>query len=175
MKKQEDLFEELQRAYNRYFDILRNGCYDPTWEDGTNINLCANHFHYYKERIKEKHTDRKWACLDWIYETLLIEVPRDYMARQEEIRAGALKALAVFEADKNLLTIKNLMGLVSKAERDSLRVGNIFGYYTRLKLAIDEGDLVAMRGYEKNYESYLESFEECAKAMQKLDFGLFGE
>jgi hypothetical protein len=45
--------ENLQEAFDDYFDILTNGCDDPFWEDGTNINLCVNHFYYYKERIKK--------------------------------------------------------------------------------------------------------------------------
>jgi hypothetical protein len=173
VKKSENYFVEMKQAYDEYFDILINGCNDPFWEDGANINLCANHFHYYKEQIKEEYPKKNWACLDWIYETLLVKVPYEYMARQDEIRAGARNALAAFESDKNLLFIREHIGLLSKKEIDSMCADNIFGYSDRLKSAIEEDNLVVMRRYE-SYEKYLESFRECAAKMKNVDFGLFG-
>ncbi|MDR0388442.1 MAG: hypothetical protein LBH73_00030 [Spirochaetaceae bacterium] len=173
MKEPDGFFEGLRESYNKYFDVLENGCNDPFWSDGANINLCAGHFYYYKERVKEKYPGRAWACLDWIHETLLAEVPHDYMARPGEIRAGALKALAAFEADGNLAAVRELVLFVSKKERDEAHADNVIGYYKDLKAAIEGNDLVTMRCYG-DYESYLESFRDCADSMRKADLGLFG-
>ena len=174
MKKQENHFEKLQEAFNEYFNILMNGCGDPTWEDGANINLCANHFHYHKERIKEKYPEKKWACLEWIYENLLVEVPYDYMARKDEIKAGAKKAVAEFEADTNLSYIRQTMGLLSKEQRGEVCAEAVLGYCTNLRLAIEEDDFVTMRRYENNTKTYLAAFLHCAGKMRKIDLGLFG-
>jgi hypothetical protein len=174
MKEQkEDYFEELQKAYDRYFYLLKNGGSDPNWADGMNINLCANHFCYYKERIKENYPRRRWLCLDWIHENILVEMPSSYMARKDEIREGAAKALAAFESDTNLSYIRQSIGLLPREDKKSTRADSILGYYVRLRLAIEEDDFVAMRRYE-NYKTYLESFERCALAIKGLDMGLFG-
>jgi hypothetical protein len=165
-------FDELQKAYNEYFDILENGSDDALWEDGGNMNLCANHFCYYKAQIKETYHRKGWTCLDWIHKNLLIEVPNDYMARQEAIRSGAQKALEIFESDKNLSLIRRCIGIISKDERDSIYADTILGYYTKLKDAIEEDDLVTMRLY-KNYNLYLDAFKQCADKLKNADMGLF--
>jgi hypothetical protein len=174
MKKQrEDHFEELQKAYNRYFDLPKNGGSDPFHPDGQGMNLCANHFYYHKEKIKENCPQRSWPCLDWMYENVLVEMPSGYMARKDEIRAAAVKALAAFESDTNLLRIRQSIGLLSREDKKSTSADYILCYYTRLWLAIEEGDYVAMRCYE-NHKTYFESFERCALAIKELDLGLFG-
>ena len=34
----------------------KNGCHDPTYADGTNMNLLRNHVIYYKRQMDELHT-----------------------------------------------------------------------------------------------------------------------
>ena len=173
MSKKENYFEELQEAFDEYFDILINGCYDPSWADGSNINLCVSHFYYYKKQIQKTYPEKKWACLEWIGENILVEVPYEYMARKDEIKAGAKKALAAFEADKNLAYIRQTIGLLSIAQRKLTCADAILGYYTDLRPAIEKNYFVTMRLYE-NYETYLEAFLKCAGEISKMDLGLFG-
>ena len=49
----EKLCKEIRSSANRWNDILHNGCSDPTWPDGVNMNLVRNHIFYFKWRIRE--------------------------------------------------------------------------------------------------------------------------
>lgn len=44
---------KLRERYEHWKDIFDNGCSDPFWADGVNINLVKNHIHYYKQNIEE--------------------------------------------------------------------------------------------------------------------------
>lgn len=40
-----------------WMDILENGCNDPYWPDGCNMNLTRNHMIYYKRKIAELYEE----------------------------------------------------------------------------------------------------------------------
>jgi hypothetical protein len=44
---------ELQRDIDRWNEIRRNGCNDPFWPDGVNLNLKRNHIIYDLRRIAD--------------------------------------------------------------------------------------------------------------------------
>lgn len=52
-KNKEDYREELRKSYERWKYIYENGCSDPAWPDGVNLNLVRNHIIYYKTLIEE--------------------------------------------------------------------------------------------------------------------------
>jgi hypothetical protein len=171
-KKNENHFQELETTYNRYFDLFINGGSDPTWADGVNMNLCKNHFFYHMDQIKQIYQERKWSCLDWIYETLLPQVDYEYMARKEEIKQHAVDALRLFEANENLASLLEKEPLLNKKDNDYLAVSCVCGYYTILVRAIKADDYVTMRRYESP-ESYFEDFVKYADKVKNIDFGLF--
>lgn len=57
MKKKLNPIEEyatqIVREIGRWNYILENGCNDPFWPDGTNMNLTRNHIISYKREIAE--------------------------------------------------------------------------------------------------------------------------
>jgi hypothetical protein len=171
-KKNEHHFKELETAYNRYFYLFINGGSDPSWADGVNMNLCSNHFFYYKEQIKQFYPERKWTCLDWIYETLLPRVDYEYMARKEEIKKHAVESPRLFEEDKNLALFLEKAPFFDKKEKDYLAISCVCGYYINLLHALKTDDYVTMRRYE-NPENYFESFAEYAGKLKNIDLGRF--
>lgn len=42
---------KLKIEIDHWADIMQNGCYDPFWTDGVNMNLTRNHILYYKNMI----------------------------------------------------------------------------------------------------------------------------
>lgn len=48
-----ELCEEIRKEIDHWEDINQNGCNDPFWTDGCNMNLTRNHITYAKYRITE--------------------------------------------------------------------------------------------------------------------------
>ena len=48
-----ELNANLSSSYHHWKDMYENGCQDPCWEDGTNLNLVRNHIFYYKRQLEE--------------------------------------------------------------------------------------------------------------------------
>ncbi len=47
------LAENLEKAYERWDLLYKNGGSDPFWCDRTNLNLVRNHILYYREQCEE--------------------------------------------------------------------------------------------------------------------------
>ena len=48
-----ELCKEIRSEIDHWDDINRNGCNDPFWSDGCNMNLTRNHIIYAKRQIEE--------------------------------------------------------------------------------------------------------------------------
>ncbi|MBR6982104.1 MAG: hypothetical protein IKH75_01000 [Ruminococcus sp.] len=48
-----DLNDQIDKAVAHWHDIEKNGCSDPFWPDGLNMNLVRNHVIWYLTQIKE--------------------------------------------------------------------------------------------------------------------------
>lgn len=46
-KEEPNYIEELAERFDRWDDVYQNGCHDPFWSDGVNLNLIRNHILYY--------------------------------------------------------------------------------------------------------------------------------
>ena len=74
-------------------DIRENGCSDPFWEDGVNMNLVRNHIIAWVRRLYDlKECERQLTMFDFVFADGLTadfmsdsripqEVPNDYMAK----------------------------------------------------------------------------------------------
>jgi hypothetical protein len=161
-----NLFDGLREAYGRYFDLVENGGSDPFRADGVNVNLERNHFIIYTRRIREAYPEKKWGCLDWILDRVVVDFPKDYMARPERIYADALRALSVYENDPDLRYIRDHIGRLSRKGRDETRADAVLGYHTGLGRAVKDLDLVYMRRH-RDPRKYLDLFRECAGRMRE--------
>ena len=83
---------ELQRDIDRWNEINQNGCNDPFWSDGVNMNLKRNHIIYGLRRLAELEqkpvqltmfADQAQLISDDIMRDRRIppRVPDDYMAK----------------------------------------------------------------------------------------------
>jgi hypothetical protein len=177
-KQQEDLAGELQKSFERWEHIKVHGCSDPLWSDGCNMNLVHNHIIFYKRRIEEAMPPEKYPEI--YHRATPPEVDRDYMARQDEIRAGAKKSLAIYKANPDYQFLCRRVTRLTAKQRDKTCIDNVIGYVRGLEAAINADDLITMRRHE-HAERYVDSFPSCAARVRDIkppeneQMSLFGD
>ncbi|MCM1276439.1 MAG: hypothetical protein NC299_13950 [Lachnospiraceae bacterium] len=158
--QQIDYAAELEKEYARWNELFTNGGSDPFWTDGVGLKLVKNHILYYKGQL-EKQENSLFGLPDIYYRELPPDVDPNYMARPDEIRENARKAMEIIDADENLKFVREQASSLSEAQYKQFCIAAITNYAENLRRAIAEDDLIIMRRYE-NPERYLESFESAA-------------
>ena len=93
----------IEQDRKHWNDIYKNGCHDPNWEDGTNLNLVRNHIIYWLIKLRDiDQSDHQLSLFDLINDReygswkddkrLPPEVPNDYMAKDRIMRGKLVKA-----------------------------------------------------------------------------------
>ena len=164
----ENLTEELAKSFERWDYLREYGGSDPSYADGTNMNLVRNHIMYYKQKIMEQYGSDYEKYPEVIYRETPPEVKENYMARAGEIRDGAAQALEYYLSDPNFHYLLANKDMLSEKEAKQISLQNVLGYASGLARAIKDGDLITMRRHAGRPESYLESFAQCAAKMMKL-------
>lgn len=77
------LAENLEKAYERWDLLYKNGGSDPFWCDGTNLNLVRNHILYYREQCEEVLEPKDYP--EAYHKELPPVVPDDYMAKKVKL------------------------------------------------------------------------------------------
>ena len=86
MKKktlEQELKEHRERIIEEREDwkyINEHGCNDPSWTDGTNMNLVRNHILYYRVKIEEICKETGMPLPEEYFLPVPPEVPENYMA-----------------------------------------------------------------------------------------------
>lgn len=159
-RRQTDYAAELEQEYKRW-DLLReHGGSDPFWPDGVSMNLVRNHIIYYKKQLAEQE-NTLFGLPDVYDRDIPPEVDCNYMARPDNIREDARKAMETIDADENLKFIREQSPALPEQQIKQWCIPAIINYAENLRRAIAEDDLVIMRRY-RNLERYLESFESAA-------------
>lgn len=79
----EQLRAEIDERFRRWDEIYKNGCQDPFWADGVNLNLVRNHIIYYSRFLQEKLENVQLSLfpVDVVLDRPLPpELPDNYMA-----------------------------------------------------------------------------------------------
>lgn len=79
-----ELAEMLRDSYNRWTNIFFNGCSDPNWSDGVNINLVRNHILAYKHYVETTLKDNYIAYPDEYYYPTPVELSSSFMAKERK-------------------------------------------------------------------------------------------
>ena len=58
--------EQLDAAYKHWDDLKKNGCSDPAWPDGVNLNLVRNHIIYWYRNVPARPCSSRCSTLVWI-------------------------------------------------------------------------------------------------------------
>ena len=94
-KEKLKLIEILEERFQHYDEVLENGCDDPLWADGVNLNLIRNHIIIAKRNIEEVFSAEDYP--DVYYRMIPEKINDDYMAKPDEIREKAKEVLDMFK------------------------------------------------------------------------------
>lgn len=166
-EKAVDYGAELENLYMRWDYLYEHGGSDPFWSDGTNLSLLRTQIINCKRKIEEENT--MFLLPDAYYRKIPPEVSRNYMARHDEIRENARKAMAIIDADENLKFVREQSKNLSEKELKRLCIPAIIGYAENIHRAVAENDLLTMRRYE-HPDGYLDSFRSAAEKLRSLNF-----
>ena len=162
-----DYGAELENLYERWENLYEHGGSDPFWSDGTNLSLLRTQIINCKRKIEEENT--VFLLPDAYYRDIPPEVSRNYMARPDEIRENARKAMAIIDANEDLKFVREQSKNLSEKELKRLCIPAIIGYAVNIRRAIAENDLLTMRRYECP-DRYLDSFRSAAERIRSLQF-----
>lgn len=162
--RETDYAAELEKEYVQWDEVFTNGGSDPFWTDGVGLELIRNHILYYKQQL-EKQGNSLFGLPDIYYRATPPEVDPNYMARPDEIRENARKAMEIIDANKNLKFVREQAPSLSETQYKQFCIAVVINYAENLRRAIAEDNLVIMRRYERP-DSYLESFESAAERIR---------
>ena len=111
---QEDFVTELKSCFDDWEYMKLNGCDDPNWEDGANMNLVRNHIYYYKQKILEKFG--KDNLPEIYFKEDPPEVEEEYMAKAELIKKLAPIRLAEYKADENFKRLQMALDVLDEKQ-----------------------------------------------------------
>lgn len=104
--------QNIRQEIEHWKDINQNGCSDPFWSDGCNMNLTRNHIIYYQSKIREICTENRLPLPDEYYLAVPPEVNANYMAnlkqkpRVERLRqTGRIMTGYVYQYDENQMSL----------------------------------------------------------------------
>lgn len=167
LKKFKKLTQELEDRFNRWEHLKTYGGQDPTWSDGCNMDLVRNHIIHRKEDIKKLCKEKGLELPEIYYKETPPEVDSKYMARADEIRENANKALSEYKANENYQYLVKVMIRLNKKQIEQTSINYVIGYCRGLESFICKDDLVAMRRHER-YKRYLESFKNCRQRVEEI-------
>lgn len=168
--KQKNYKKELVKDYEHWNDVYTNGCNDPSWTDGVNLNLIRNHIIIDKRNLKETLSENDFP--DLYFQALPPKVDNNYMAKADEIMENAKKYYEVCtsseEWNKLLDAFDFLESKDSKQESMRFFIQRIKG----LKDAIDSKDYLYMRRFKDPTES-VQLIKEYAEQLDEMEFTHF--
>ena len=164
MKK---LVHKLEDRFDRWEHLKEHGGQDPFWADGCNMNLIKNHISHYKRQMKELCEDKSLELPEIYYRETPPEVDYNYMARSDEIRKNANRALREYKANTSYQYLLSSIHKLSKKQIEQTSINNVIGYCRGLESYIKNDSLVEMRRHER-WESYLQSFWDCRKRVEEI-------
>ena len=150
----------LENDYARWDKLFTKGGSDPSWSDGVNLNLVRSQIIYDKQKLAERESSL-FGLPEIYYREIPPEVDNNYMARPDEIRENARKAMEIIDADENLKFVREQSASLSEQQIKQWCIPAIINYAENLRRAIAADDLIIMRRYE-HLDSYIESFESVA-------------
>lgn len=84
--------EDFEQDYSKWMEQFQNGCADPTWPDGTNLNLLRSHIASSRRRVVNDMENGIIPKQD--LPDVPPEVPDDFLAQKEE----KMKYIKTFKA-----------------------------------------------------------------------------
>jgi hypothetical protein len=87
-----DCASEIAKNISMWKSQYKNGCSDPLWPDGANLNLLHNHVLYYKQKILELCEKNKLELPPEYFIPTPPYVDSNYFAKPNSKRAKRIKS-----------------------------------------------------------------------------------
>ncbi len=158
--RETDYAAALENDYARWDKLFTEGGSDPSWSDGVNLNLVRSQIIYDKQKLAEQESSL-FGLPEVYYREIPPEVDNNYMARPDEIRKNARKAMEIIDAGENVKFVREQSASLTEKQLKQWCIPAIINYAENLRRAIAADDLITMRRYEHS-DGYLESFESAA-------------
>ncbi|MDD2293949.1 MAG: hypothetical protein PHD07_07070 [Bacteroidales bacterium] len=155
----------MEKCLELWDDYYVNGGTDPTCTDGYSLNQIRRQVLSRKQEIEKEYTDGAYPEI--YHRKTPPEIPNDYMAKAEEIRARARESLALYYEDENYLYLWEVKDRVPPKEARRLLLKSMLRCTSVLEFAILTDNLVVMRQY-MDATVYLSSFTSCAEKIREL-------
>ena len=166
MEKREKLIKNLKQDYARWNDIYENGCSDPSWEDGINLNLVRAHILINKNTLREICADEELPELYFKEEPPIVDGA--YMARKEEILQKAKEYYETCINEDSWKQIEEIAPHLDPNNSEHRKILSSYSRITHLKKSIDNLDYLAMRNHQDpTYE--IELLRKKAAEIENLD------
>lgn len=166
-KSKEELILKLEEEFHHYDEVFQNGCNDPLYSDGVNLNLIRNHIIYTKRKIEESFTVEEYP--DIYYRRTPKEVPYHYMTRPDEIRKKANEILEMFMNYAHLDEFKNACYYLDENQLFDTGIRGALCTIHNLDEAIRKDNLVEMRRLSANPEEKIKDFEKAFENLNEIN------
>ncbi len=169
MKKstKEELAEKLEERFARYDDVLENGCFDPSWADGMNLNLIRNQIIYFKTKIENNLSEDDYPEIYYRKTPALVDY--EYMARPDDIRVQAHDVLKLFNSYFYLDELKSAKYYMDKKQLIETGIQRSLNRISVLERAVKEDDLVSMRRISANPQQVMKEMEQAYHHLCKFN------
>lgn len=166
-KEKIKLVEILEERFQHYEEVLENGCNDPLWADGLNLNLIRNHIIIVKRNIEKELSIDEYP--DVYYKMTPEKIDDDYMAKPDEIREKAKEVLMMFRSYHYIHELESASYYLDKNQLVNTGIEGAICLIKNLDEAIKEDDLVGMRRLFKNSDYKMKNFEKVFENLCEIN------
>lgn len=161
---------ELEKDYEHWQKVFANGCNDPTWADGVNLNLIRNHIIYDKRKLEETVPAEELPEL--YYKELPPKVDPDYMAKPLQIMQNAVRYYETCTSMEEWDKLENAFDFLDENDSDQKSMRFFINRIHRLKEAIDSNDYVSMRRYT-DLDDTIQKMKEYAVKLDSMELAAY--
>lgn len=170
--KLEQELAQMEKAtvqlYQRWQFVYENGCKDPNWEDGMNLNLLRNHLLYYKRKMSKLCAENGLDKPQILFRHLPPALPREYMARRDEIWLEAGEALYQIDNSEVVKELRQWSTRLTSQQADKIGISAFFARISYCGIAFGSDQYLVMRNLVQNAEHLLAAADELLKAAKNM-------
>ena len=158
----DEYIEQCEKSYSRWQDVFDNGCFDPNWADGVNLNLVRNHILIEKKNISKLCEQEGFESPPILLREIPPKVDCGYMAKAEWLRKQGEIFLTKMEEDSSFQELQQEIRRLSQNQKLRSEIQRIICESTRLKRAVANDNLVDIRSLLRWQGEF---FDNVAKAL----------
>lgn len=158
---------KLEKDYKHWQNVYKNGCNDPSWTDGMNLNLIRNHIIHDKRQLKETLDENELPEL--YYKDLPPEVDYDYMAKPVEILETAIRYYSECTSLEEWNILENAFDFLDRKDSKQQSMRFLVARIRSLKNAIESKNYVIMRRF-KDLTKDIENIKRYAEELKNMEF-----